>query len=495
MSDKFLFACVFAGALSLLWACSEDRETKLDIVISASPPSLAMGESITAELVATEAFFTADIDTPITSEGGLALESVVRRDSTCAIATFVSSAETKAGIHHYELEMGKKTGVLDMSVLLDGQGAGTVTCKGNEASAGASHAQLNVYGEATHFDDDVEVKVIDADEFTVNLVQVENGAWIKIDYSIDLNQTPGTATIKILDGPYAYEVPFTILPPVILDNVKGEQVLTKGQVGLVKVSNPDAEMGAWTAFGVGDFAVEAGAADVISETEVEIPVRVPFDYAEDHLDLVARTFSGGGAFLEMVNVPVRLREPAYIVITPSMLDLTSPGEQKVSLAALGADLSALESLTLETNDQLSLASWQADSATAGLASFVVGAAAQTGGYELTAREGGRDIVGVLGLSGPLTDVFEARHEVAAGDHLYIPLVIESGALNAADAVIYGDDDIEIINLIYVDENCVVAEVAVSPGAYAGDTGTLHTLKMKNDDDEYTVYFELVESGL
>lgn len=475
-------------ALLLASACSNDK-VDTPIYLGASPASLLVGESIVVEVTASEEFFSADVTQPMASEGGLTLDSLTVEDATHALVSISSTAETVIGAHRFTLTDSDAAATLDVSVLAEPAGPGTVTAEGNTATAGASNATLTIWGEGTHFDAAVTAEVIGADGFEIVSLTLQTEAWIEIRYSIALDQEPVEAVIAIYDGMLTYEVPFTILSPLSLQSTVVDQALTKGRVGLVTFANSDASLNAGTTFAELPSGVESGSAQVTSEAEVQIPVRVPVDFAGDSIALTAYTYSEGGAVLELITADVAFLEAAWLEVKPSRLT-AAIGAQEVAIEAHGIDLTGVESLAL-TGDGISLVSWAAASATDATATLAVTADATVDGYVFTADEGQREVYGLVVYPGLGVGVFPSEASFPAGDHAFVALALVGGDLAEGDAVLACDGAFEVIGLQFVDPGSVIAELSSSSVASPG----LETLTLSSGGEEYDVHIAIVESGL
>ena len=459
--------CAASLCVVLLFAsaCSED-EAKAPIYLGADPASLVVGESIVAELTASARFFTEDVSVPMTSDGGLVIEAISVEDPEHALATISSTADTAIGVHRFTISAGGATATLDLSALAEPAGQGTVTATANTATAGAKNALFEIVGSQTHFDNEISVEVEGAPGFSVSYVDVLSEATIQITYDIALDQEATEATVRIVDGAFAYKVQFTIVSPLALENAAAEQVLTKGRAGWITLSHPEAAVDSGTRFEGYPEGIESGEAQIIDANEVAIPVRVPFDYEADVVELTAFTYSQGGAHLELITTAVTLRPPAWIAASPSVL-ASEPGSQEVILASSGLDLSALEALTLAGEESLSLGEWEAADATSGTASIVVSAGAESGAYAMTADDGLREVGGLVAYGTPAAPVSVGDAGFVGGDHGFVPLV-STGMLFAEDTVdLLGDEVVQVVGWTYVDERCVVAEVEIAPTASAG----------------------------
>ncbi|MCP4663865.1 MAG: hypothetical protein GY856_51430, partial [bacterium] len=307
-------------------------------------------------------------------------------------------------------------------------GPGTITAEGTTATAGARMATLTILGQGTGFDNMCTVHAEGADGFEVVLVRVIAASLMEVVYNISFDQEPTQATIVMEDGDYSYEVPFTILSPVTLENQAADQALTRGQVGSVTLSHAEAGLHFGTYFETDD-SIETGAAEVIvKDTEVRIPIRVPADYPGDTLSLTANSFSEGGAYLETMSVEIDLLDPAYIAFTPSRLNLTD-GEQSTGVVAQGIDLTTLESLTIEENDHVVISSWEATDTTTGAVDFVLSAETEEGRQILTADDGYRRVSGVVAFIDATGKVaYRAGRDVPAGDRVFFPVVVQGADL-------------------------------------------------------------------
>ncbi|MCP4605907.1 MAG: hypothetical protein GY847_36245 [Proteobacteria bacterium] len=471
-------------------ACDGKQDDPATVILAADPPSLLQGQSVTMMLSTLEDFFDEELELPLTSAGGLVFQELVVDSHTKAIATFTSDESTEIGPHRFEIDQGGRHGVLDISVMAEQPGPGTIKAEGNKATAGARNAILTLLGKGTKLDSDCEVEVEGADGFTIDSVNVKTERRIIVTYSISLDQEPTAATVVVLDGVKRYEVPFEIVSAKEFENRAEDQRLVKGRVGWITLTHPSAEMGQFTRF-VEEDNTETGIADVIDQTEVRIPVRVPFDYKGDSLTLTAGTFESGGAYYELMTTDVMLLEPAYIAITPSVLSLSS-GEQQVALRAQGIDLTALESLTLADNEQLSLSDWEATTASEGTATFVVEPGAEPGSHLLYADDGFRQAVGVVGLHKSIGyAIKKSEEELKIGDHIYLSFVFQGSDLVEGEYELSGADGVEVVGLTHIDEGGFVAELAADNDTHEG----LRKLNLNVGDKDYDVFVSVTESGL
>ncbi len=481
--------------LFLLSACDNDSKKEEDaaqVLLAADPPSLVQGESIVSTLIASEPFFSEALQAPLTSEGGLTLDSLIIRDEQTALATFKTAAGTAVGSHRFELESGGTTSELTVSVLAEQPGPGTITTRGNIATAGARMASLSILGKGTRFDSETTVHVEGADGLEVRFVNVITQTWIDVMYNIDIDQEPIQAAVVLQDGGRRYEAPFTIVSPAVFESQASNQVLVRGQVGRVTLSHPEASLHFCTHFQIDDESIETGSAEVVrAGTEVRIPMRVPLDFAGDTLSLTASSFSEGGAVLEMMEVNIALLEPAYLAFVPSRLD-KDEGESSVGIVTQGLDLTALESLTVEENDHVVLSGWETTAAKEGSAEFVFSSDTEEGAYRLVADDGARQVTGVVAVvDWDGQAAYRAQREVAAGDRVFFPIVVKGHDLVEGDSALSGDSGVEVLSLIHIDEGCVVAELEVDKNASKG----LRALELRAGEKDYHVYIEVIESGL
>ena len=459
-------------------------------MLAADPPSLPEGESITAMVTSSKPFFKADTAVSITGEGGLVLVSLIRQDDRHAIATISAVGGATVGAHRFIVSIKDETATLDVSVIAEADGPGTASSDNATATAGAYMATLTINGQGTHFDSMCEVEVEGADGFDVHSVNVQTEGWLDVSYSIDIEQEPTQATVVVIDGQFSYEIPFTILSPAEFDTTVTGQMLTKGRVGDIVLSHPEASLHSGTRFQTDGLDIDAGDADVTDPTEVSIPVRVPFTSIDSSLVLQAHTYSEGGAILEIIDVTISLLEPAYLATVPSRLTNTA-GVQTVNLVAAGVDLTLLTDLTLESDPHVSLASWLATSASAGTADITLDSAASSGGYALTADDGIREIYGTVAVMGSGKNAFESESDVYAGDHLYISFVVYGGDLVDGDIELTGDDDITAVAFTFVDPGCVIAELEIDDNATDG----LSSMTLSSNGEDYNVYLVIENSGL
>jgi len=471
-------------------ACDDDKNEKGPILLAADPPSLPVGESITATITAEKPFFTEDVTAPMTSGGGLTIESLTVQDKRTALASIETSAETELGVHRFLLELGDNIGQLDISVVTETPGPGSVTAEGDVASAGARHALLSIIGNGTLFDSECTVSVEGADGFDVEAIDVMAENWIEVNFSISLEQEPTQATVVVIDGIIRYEVPFTIVSPQLFENEEQGQALTKGRVGTVQLAHSQATFNQGTGFPDIDESVEWGEPEVIDTNQAEVLVRVPFDFEGDSLEMVAFTYTEGGAFLQMLSTEVALDDPAWLAAIPSRLEET-PGVQTVDLSAQGVDLTAIESLTLEADDLLVLSSWTASAPDSGSAELVVGSGVEARAYDLAAYDGHRDVIGTIVVPGSGYGADANEQTLTAGDHLFLSIVVHGDDLAEGETVLEGDDDLAVVALTYVDPGCVIAEISVDEPAYEGS----HTMHLSDGSYEFDLYFAVVASGL
>ncbi|MCP4606998.1 MAG: hypothetical protein GY847_41880 [Proteobacteria bacterium] len=482
---------VFVVLLVLLCACN-DESSQSEIYIVADPPSILDGETLSVVLTSSEDFFSGSIDAPLTSEGGLVLQSVDVQDSRTALATFVANASTSPGMHILELAAGDEVGVLNMSVMLPQPGIGQVSSDNAVATAGALGATLSIDGQGTNFDSECGVSVEGADGFQISMVDVVTSGHISVTYDIDIEQKPTTCTVIVTDGMQRYELPFTILSPDAFETQEDDQWLTKGQKGIVILRHPDASMHFGTGFQIDDETVESGVIDVIGETEVHIPVRVPFDFSQDTLSLTAATYNEGGAFLETMNVEVSLFAPAYLGFVPSRLDLDSSEDtHAVDMVTGGVDLLDIESLSIEKNDELFISDWSLESSDLLNVEFLVTSQVEAGVFEITANDGFRDLTALVATTSLGFDtIYGYSGQIAQGDRVYFPVILSSATVTVSTTAV-GDDDIEVHGVELIDEGCLVVDLQLANDAEEG----LHTLSINNEGDAYYVYVHVEESGI
>jgi hypothetical protein len=151
----------------------------------------------------------------------------------------------------------------------------------------------------------------------------------------------------------------------------------------------------------------------------------------------------------------------------------------------------LESLELEGSGSLVLTDWSADSPSAATMSILVTESAVPGAYDLVANDGMQEVQGfvVYGVTAPSVAVADSG--ITAGDSVFVPLVSSGLVFDEETVTLEGDDEIDIVGWTYIDANCVVAELAVSDGAFYGS----HMLTLGNGSAEMPVVVLIEESIL
>ncbi|MFO8074425.1 MAG: hypothetical protein R6V85_21395 [Polyangia bacterium] len=476
--------------LCLLFSCSPGKVEELPVVLAADPPYLLRGEAVVTTLTSLEKFFTADVNGPIESEGGLVIESITRDSDTRAFATVSSAADTVVGDHRYTFDLDGEVAELTLSVLEEQPGPGTVSAEGNTATAGARQATLEIHGEGTSFDSLCTVHVEGADGFHVEMTDVVSTTLVEVRYSIDRDQSSTEATVVVTDGLARYEVPFTIVSPASFETTIESQWLERGRVGWIGFASSNASLTHGTYIPDGEDQIESGEVDLLDSTEAWIPVRVPFDYESDYVVLEASTYTQGGAFLETITAEVEILEPAYIVAVPSLIS-QSPGQQSVELLARGTDLSGLESVEMDGPEGVGIADWLADDATSGTLTFDVADGAHSGEIFITADDGRRLIPGLVGIPPFGHGAWEAEIEIPRGDRVLLPVVVYGGVLLEDTIEVTEDSGVDVVGWEYIDEGCLVVDVAVETNASEG----FRTLVLTSDQEYFDINFEVVESGI
>ncbi|MDJ0765364.1 MAG: hypothetical protein QNJ97_20455 [Myxococcota bacterium] len=477
--------------LLLALACDEDDAGDEAVYLAANPPSLVQGQTVSVAITASEAFFDGTIVLPVTSEGGLTIQSITPSNDVTALMAVASTSGTAVGLHRFELDAGEDMGLLKISVLEAEAGSGTVTAEGAMGTAGATMATLVIKGQGTSFDSHCTVHAEGADGFHVGIVDVVGSGLMHVTYSIGEDQPPTQATIVVLDGLERYELPFAILSPGTYENQAGIQYLTKGQVGWVTLSHPEAALHIGTRFEIEDQAIEAGPVDIVSDTEVRIPVRMAVDYPSGSTTLTARTYTQGGAFLERMTTEVEVMDRAYIGFVPTALDLTTSDHQ-VDVAAEGLDLTQVTSLTIEENDQVFVSGFEPMGPNIGEVMFALTQAAETSIFQITADDGKRQVKGVVALVEMGTQaVFNPGVSVARGDRVYFPVVVQGHQMTAENVTVIGTDEIEVMGKVLIDTSCVLADIIVAKTAREG----LHEISISTEGKTYNVYVRVIDSGM
>jgi len=332
--------------------------------------------------------------------------------------------------------------------------------------------------------------VEDADGFHVSLVDIVTDSWIDVRYDIDVDQEPVEATVVVTDGLVRYEVPFYIVSPAAFSTIAQDQDLTKGRVGWVVFSNPNAALHQATSVATSDETVETGDAEVVDSTEVTIPVRVPFDYPHESMLLTAVTYSQGGAFMETMTAEVDLLEPAWLATMPSRLDQVE-GQQTLDLVTAGCDLNEVISIEANGPEGVTLAGWSATTADTGTIAFDIASNAGSGAIELAADDGRRIIRGVAGIPPFAFGAWEAETELARGDHLLLPVVVYGGDLGETDIAVSDDDGVQVVGWTRVDDGALVIELAIGTDAAEG----FRTLVVTSGEHQFNVDFQVIGSGL
>lgn len=458
--------------------------------MGADPPSLIIGESITATVTSSDSFFIDDVDTPIASEGGLVIQSVTITDSKHAVISMVSTPSTQIGSHTFELDIDGVTGLLDVSVLSPGLGAGTASASDAVATAGASGATLTIRGNGTHFDSKCTARVEGADGFQAISLDAVDSSLIQINYSIELDQEPTDATIVLLDGAYRYEIPFTIISPTHYESQSAEQVLTKGQAGWITLTHPDANLHWGTRLALDDEAIEVGEIEILDDGEARIPVRVPFDFESNSLTFKAHTLLNGGSFLETIQTEVKLVSPAYIATVPSRLS-QQPGEHEVEIVSAGFDLLQLEGLSID-DESVSITNWNVQTSEQATATIVLSDIAEEGAYRILASDGQLSTTGMVVITdGNGRVAHRIQQEIPRGDHIYFPIVIQGADLKTDSTALLTDEDIEVIDLIFLDSGSLVAELSIDPEA----EHTARTMVLRTEEYDYEIHVSIIDSKI
>jgi hypothetical protein len=485
-------ACLLFVVL-LLPSCAGNEEGGDDILVAANPPSMDKGQSVSIELRSTGKLFTEAVTAPIESDGGLVMKTLKPRDAKRALATFVSDKETEVGIHTFELKFGSREAALSVSVLAPDSGPGTVTAEGNVASSGAEFAYFVINGEGTQFDSRCEVKAEGADGFRVRFIAVEGPRRIKVYYEIALEQEPGDATIVLTDGDYRYDLPFTIVGPSQLDNAIEGQVVEKGRRGEVLLYHPAATLLSSTRFDDDEAdLIETGEAVQEEEGDIAIPIRVPYDFAEDTLDMTARTYLERGAILEMVSTEVTLVEPAYLAIKGAKLDHT-PGSQRLAFTVQGIDAREIEQLIIEEGaGAVFVVGWEVDSEDSGFVDIYQSEEVVEGPYKLVAETPTREISAVLAVSNRESQrAHVPDSSIFAGDHLFVPVTVEGRDLfDGAVEAVSDDEDLAVVRLTRIDDDSVILELAIDENTYPGT----RRLTLEGQEYSYSVSIQVEESG-
>ncbi len=487
-----LFLSGIAILLFAMVGCS-GKDDEEEILVAADPPSLDKGQSVNVELRSTSKLFTEAIKEPLASEGGLVLEAIRPRDGKLAVATFTSDKETEVGIHHFDLAFGVREARVTLSVMAPDKGPGTVTAEYNVASSGADFAHFVITGEGTEFDRNCEVAVQDAAGFDIRFIDVEDPRHIQVYYDIDVDQEPTEAKVVLRDGDYRYEMPFVIVEHDVFDNMMEGQAVEAGRVGKIMLYNPGATLISTTLFDEEDEAVETGDAIPGEEGEVDIPVRVPFDSEETSLEMTARTYLEGNAFLELMHTKIAVVPPAYLAFQGAKVAL-DPGKVSLPFTVQGVDANDIENIeVIDETGKVAVVDWEVHSRTGGELMLYQNAEVEEGAYTIKASVGGREIMGVIAVSN-----WESRRAhvpemtISAGDHLYLPVTVQAGDLleNVVEART-GSDDLEVVALTSIDEFTVVLEIALEANAFP----SAKRVTLIGEEYDYNLTIDVSESGL
>lgn len=294
--------------------CTEvSSEQDSYVLIGANPPSLIVGETITAELKSDRDFFDNELQEFMVSDGGLMLQSLSVQGPRQAIAVFASSENTEFGNHSFVLTAKGCEALIVISVLNASPGPGRIaSVQGNTLTAGAHLAQITIWGDKTNFDPDMSFDIIGAKgakivSWTAN---TKNNVEILID--VEIEQAPTLAWISITDGDYNYKIPINILAPIEYESLTHE-LAVKGQVSWVKVKHPDAVLHSSTILKTGGTPMEGGPSRLVKENEIIFPIRFPLDEPKKAVKLQAWTYLDNGATLQIVNFEVDLLEPIGVI--------------------------------------------------------------------------------------------------------------------------------------------------------------------------------------
>ena len=482
--------------LTALGACSEDSAAD-PVLLAADPPAVYRGESVVVELSSLEDVFVQELEAPVISDGGLALNSLTIVDERHALAAFLSSTATAVGLHGFEIPFGNRTAVLDMTVLDPAEGPGTVTGEGLSATAGAEFAEFSIIGTGTHFDSDCAVFISGAEGFAIHSMQAVTETRIDVRYSIALAQEPVQATVTIEDGDNEWTLLFVISAPVTMANVHGNQFLVRGQVNEILIGAPGADFSTEVAFRNEGDGFELGQETVIADHQVSVPVRVPPDYPDDTLAFSFRTYSDGGARLQLVTVALPVLEPAFLALQPSRITGAN-SEETVSLVAEGIDLTQVETVSFASDTSVFLDGWEALTPTGGSATFMVSSQPDEGWHLFSVNDGYRDITAGLVVDTAqdiLPDAFEAPGEIPAGDRAFVTVVLKDAVLVEDALSMEDDEDISVLDILFIDESCVVLELQVHADAQTDEWSAEHLLVLRSGLNEYDVHLTVAASGL
>ncbi|MBN2344081.1 MAG: hypothetical protein JXX29_03300 [Deltaproteobacteria bacterium] len=479
--------------LFLLPTCDSDSSSSATVIIAANPSSIEPGEQMVVELRALEPIFTDKKVVPLRSENGLFFKELTVIDEKNALATFVAGATlTEVGLHSFELKYGEKTALVEMSVVQEADGPGTVSLSRSTATAGARMAEFRINGDGTHFDSAVTVTIDGAPGMEIVGIDLLTGSSMDVFFNIDIEQEPTTATVVITDGPFLYELPFIITAPQEFENEMPGQILVRGQVGVLDFSGTGPTLYEGTRPVNLPEGVEVG--DTVDAMHgVSMAMRLPADFAPDTFSLTMYSYLEGGATLEIMTTEIEVADPAYLVPSPSVL-LSGSGAVDLSFVYSGFDFADVTSLELEGSDLFVMTTWDALDATASVISSV---GTETDSYSLIAQTVSREIPAqvVVVDDDTLGTTYPSFPDVVEGDHVFVPVAVASSGFVSGDITFTETANIHVADVIFIDNGSVVFELQIEPHVQTGEFGSLERLEVSSDGRTYSVFLNIVDSGV
>lgn len=495
MMNKRLFIWILKTALLTAlvdgcFACADQGEEA--VLLAADPPSISQGTIMTVRLTALDGFFKGKIkQLPLKSDGGLSISDLKILDKHNALATIETSTSTEMGRHLFELEMDGKVGLLTLSVIAPEVAAGEVSLAQNFATQGATDASFYVYGVGTSFGSLTSVEVKGADGFEIHRIEVRDRGQIRVEYSIADDQQPTIADIVVVDHENEYTLPFNILPLKEYKNQLHGQFLTKGQVGTIRFGHPEADISKKTVFFINETDLETGNVEIGDDESASVRARVPFDYDGNSINVSARLYTGGGSFLEIVNIDIALEEPAFVAGRPSTIP-TESGDYEISVISKGLDLRSVDEVTFDEQSGVILNDFQATSADSGVLRITTMPQAYEGPVPLLFISGMRRIPGILAITNGSGAIgYSAIAEVSRGDRLYLPIVAHRHNPSDESFRVVATDDIKIIQVVAIDARSLVVDVEIKSDAHLG----LNYLQLSGEGFNYEIPIHIVDAGI
>lgn len=496
LNVKLLLAVVTFVLPGLFLGSCESADDDEIILVAVNPASIEKGEIVVVELSSLKPVFTKRKVWPVASDGNLIIREITMVDATHALASIGSANVAGPGVHRFELDFGDKVAAFEISVINPELNSGTVQANMTEATAGAYMATMEVVGKGTRFDNDVTAEVIGAPGLQIIHVDTLTESRLDILFNISREQAPTSATIRLHDGAYSYDIPLNIVPAMVLQNTFTTQYLTKGQVGQIDIGAPNAvfdssstQYNEYTNF-------EIGYQRLVDGHRITVPVRVDFNDERSQLEFEYYTYLNDGAVLQVMQVSVELLEPAYIAVTPSVVTREEISTY-VTVIGENINMSEVTSVDFSSDENVSITGFTPLSRAAIELDLLVATYALEGFHSVAVSNGKQTLYAGLVLdnfAGGVVSIHSAKDRIAAGDHIYLNVVTLNNRLEN-ELTATGDEYLDVVGITRIDDYCLILELQADAHAPTGEYASRSVVTVHDGAYDFNVSVQITDSEL